>query len=284
MSASIWVTNPSKTAETRFMMTWDLQDRIVLYLPSGEEVIWSIKTDKPVFEALDGRISIRCNSRRLYASDSISEQTLKIWQKKFFDQEETTEVESEPIDVAKYARLLADGLISLDDFNLLTKQSETSSTSNNTPNEPDPLYEEYLNSLEAAWPGLIKVEIDLLGRITSSGAPKDVNMEFVKSRLEMDKREFQRTINNPDGLVNLYISMGKGLQFKGMPKGFINQALQAGAGMPALTKIFAKEIRRGSHSDETHTLILRYKTHFQSRQSRLKSFAIKVGWKDLPFL
>ena len=69
MSASIWVTNPSKTTETRFTMTWDLKDRIVLYLPSGEEIVWSIKIDKPVFETLDGKLCVRCNSRRLYAID-----------------------------------------------------------------------------------------------------------------------------------------------------------------------------------------------------------------------
>jgi hypothetical protein len=283
MAESIWVTNPSKEAESRLKMTWDLKDQIVLDLPTGDEIVWSIKEDKPVFEESDGRLCIRCNFRRLYPLDTLSTHTLQTWRTRFYEVDEPATTEFVSVDIAKYARLLADGLISLEDFNLLTKQTELPASSE-VLNDSDPMYEEYLNAINAAWPGIIKLEIDLLGRISSKGAPKTVDKGFVKTKLESDQREFHRATTSPEGLVNIYISLGSDIQFKGIPKGFVNELLQGLAGSPALSKLFTKEIRRGVYSPETRALILRYRTQFQSRQVHLWNFARKKGWDDLPFL
>lgn len=284
MSASIWVTNPSKTTETRFTMTWDLKDRIVLYLPSGEEIVWSIKNDKPVFETLDGKLCVRCNSRRLYAIDSISEQTLKIWQKRFFELEETMEVESEKVDVAKYAKLLAEGLISLDDFNLLTKQSSTAPAKDDAlAHDIDPLYEEFIVALDACWPNLVQRNTDVFGRVSISGVPRELDRNFVSTKLKQEKSTFERSINTSRDLIDLALKFGQGIQINGLPTTAIGGYMQGAAGFPVLSKFFDKELRKGRRSEETNLIIQRYRDDIRRRQSKLKLFSQKIGWTDLDF-
>ena len=68
---------------------------MVLSLPSGEEIVWSIQEDKPVFETLHGTLYVRCKFRRLHGADSVSVETLSTWQTEFFFEEPEAEVEEE---------------------------------------------------------------------------------------------------------------------------------------------------------------------------------------------
>ncbi len=285
MSASTWVTNPSKENEKRIKMTWDLKDQVVLSLPSGEEVIWSIRDDKPVFETLDGQLYIRCKFRRLCAADLASTQTLSTWQTEFFKEEPIPVVESEQVDIAKYARLLADGLISLDDFNLLTNQSaSTASQVDEDPNQIDPLYEEFILAIDACWSDVVQRTTDPFGRVTISGVPKEVDRYFIEVKLKQEKNTFDRSISTASGLVWLALEFGGGIQLDGLPKTYIGGYMQGAAGFPVLTKFFEKELRRGRRSEETQILIRRYRDHLQSKQSKIRLFAAKMGWSDLNFM
>jgi len=287
VSASIWVTNPSKENENRIKMTWDLEDQVVLSLPSGEEIVWSIQEDKPVFETLHGTLYVRCKFRRLHGADSVSVETLSTWQTEFFFEEPEAEVEEEQIDVAKYARLLADGLISLEDFNLLTKQSASTSTpspEDDDQNQIDPMYEEFVLAIDACWPDTVQRNVDLFGRVTISGVPKKVDRYFIEVKLKQERNTFERSISTASGLVWLALEFGQGIQLDGLPKTYIGGYMQGAAGFPVLTKLFEKELRKGRRSEETQILIRRYRDHLQSRQSKIRLFAAKMGWTDLNFM
>lgn len=284
MSTSIWVMNPSKSNEDRFMMTWDLKDQVTLHLPSGEEVLWSIRDDKPVFETLDGQLYVRCKFRRLCAVDSVSTQTLSMWQTEFFEEEPLPEIELEQVDIAKYARLLADGLISLEDFNLLTNQAPFSSNQlDEDINQIDPLYEEFVLAIDACWPDVVKRNTDIFGRVTISGVPKEVDRYFIEIKLKQDKNTFDRSISTASGLVWLALEFGAGIQLAGLPKTYIGGYMQGAAGFPVLTKFFEKELRRGKRSDETNTIIQRYRDDIRRRQSRIRLFTSKIGWTGIDF-
>ena len=286
MSASIWVTNPSKENENRIKMTWDLKDQVVLSLPSGEEIVWSIQEDKPVFETLHGTLYVRCKFRRLHGADSVSVETLTTWQTEFFYEEPEAEVEEEQIDVAKYARLLADGLISLEDFNLLTKQSASTSTpspEDDHQNQIDPLYEEFILAIDACWPDTVQRSVDLFGRVTISGVPKKVDRYFIEVKLKQEKNTFDRSISTASGLVWLALEFGEGIKLDGLPKTYIGGYMQGAAGFPVLTKFFEKELRKGKRSKETNLIIQRYRDDIRRRQSKIRMFTSKIGWTGIDF-
>jgi hypothetical protein len=265
-------------------MTWDLEDQVVLSLPSGEEIVWSIQEDKPVFETLHGTLYVRCKFRRLHGADSVSTQTLSMWQTEFFEEEPLPEIELEQVDIAKYARLLADGLISLEDFNLLTNQAPFSSNQlDEDTNQIDPLYEEFVLAIDACWPDVVKRNTDIFGRVTISGVPKEVDRYFIEIKLKQEKNTFDRTISTASGLVWLALEFGAGIQLAGLPKTYIGGYMQGAAGFPVLTKFFEKELRRGKRSDETNTIIQRYRDDIRRRQSRIRLFTSKIGWTGIDF-
>ena len=265
-------------------MTWDLEDQVVLSLPSGEEIVWSIQEDKPVFETLHGTLYVRCKFRRLHGADSVSTQTLSMWQTEFFEEEPLPEIELEQVDIAKYARLLADGLISLEDFNLLTNQAPFSSNHlDEDINQIDPLYEEFVLAIDACWPDVVKRNTDIFGRVTISGVPKEVDRYFIEIKLKQEKNTFDRSISTASGLVWLALEFGAGIQLAGLPKTYIGGYMQGAAGFPVLTKFFEKELRRGKRSDETNTIIQRYRDDIRRRQSRIRLFTSKIGWTGIDF-
>lgn len=267
-------------------MTWDLEDQVVLSLPSGEEIVWSIQEDKPVFETLHEVLYVRCKFRRLHGADSVSVQTLSTWQTEFFIEEPAAQVEVEQIDVAKYARLLADGLISLEDFNLLAKQSVSTSTPNQEDSDQDqidPMYEEFVLAIDACWPDVVQRTTDLFGRVTISGVPKKVDRYFIEVKLKQEKNTFDRSISTATGLVWLALEFGDGIQLAGLPKTYIGGYMQGAAGFPVLTKFFEKELRRGKRSDETNLIIQRYRDDIRRRQSRIRMFTSKIGWIGIDF-
>jgi hypothetical protein len=282
MTESIWVTNPSKESESRCELTWDLQDQVILVLPNGTTDTCSIAYDKPVFETFDERLYVRCKSRRLSAIDSISVEKLKIWQSAFFDSKQSESGKSDDEQIAKYARLLSEGLITLEDFTLLTAKSQPKTTA--PPESVDPLWEEFVIAVDYGWPNVITRSTDALGRVTISGISKTVDRDYVSRLIMKDSRDFETAINSAAGLVNIAISFGQGVQITGLPTTFVGGFVQGAAGMPVLTKFFEKELRRGRRSEETQTLIRRYRDHLQSRQSKIRLFSAKMGWTDLNFM
>jgi hypothetical protein len=82
----------------------------------------------------------------------------------------------------------------------------------------------------------------------------------------------------------LALEFGQGIQLDGLPKTHIGGYVQGAAGFPVLTKLFEKELRKGRRSEETQILIRRYRDHLQSRQSKIRLFAAKMGWTDLNFM
>jgi hypothetical protein len=282
MNESIWVTNPSKESESRCELTWDLLDQVTLTFANGTTDIWSIANDKPVFETFDGRLYVRCKSRRLCAIDSISIEKLKLWQTAFFDRNDTDSNKLDDEQIAKYARLLAEGSITLEDFTLLTSKNQIKGPP--SAESIDPLWEEFVIAIDYGWPNVITRNTDALGRVTISGISKTVDREYVSRLILKDSRDYETAINSAAGLVNIAISFGQGIQITGLPTTFVGGYLQGAAGMPVLTKFFEKELRRGRRSEETQILMRRYRDHLQARQSKIRLFAQKMGWKDLNFL
>jgi hypothetical protein len=178
-------------------------------------------------------------------------------------------------------------LISLEDFNLLTKQSASTSTpspEDDDQNQIDPMYEEFVLAIDACWPDTVQRNVDLFGRVTISGVPKKVDRYFIEVKLKQERNTFERSISTASGLVWLALEFGQGIQLDGLPKTYIGGYMQGAAGFPVLTKLFEKELRKGRRSEETQILIRRYRDHLQSRQSKIRLFAAKMGWTDLSFM
>lgn len=284
MSFVIWATNPSRPNDGRLKVEWDGADAISVTSQGGSVEVWSVERDRPQIEELGEQIAIRCNMKRLIAEDSFAPALLR-WRGDLGKPRLPTSAEAPPNDetLSRYALLLSEGKLTLDEFQRLVAGATAQVNDTNKTTE-DPKLQEFIRLIAKAWPGQISSSTDILGKVTLSGAPDRVDSQFLRRLLQLDQNEFQTHISSSSGLVSAYLKYGDGINFPGMPKSFVGGYMQGASGMPILTKLFQKELRHGNLSSETRTLISRTRQAIQSRQTPLRWFAKDMGWYDLPFL
>lgn len=297
------VVNRTRPESGEIRATWTKDHGILLTYADGKTETWDIGGGAIVLEQFDEGLAIRGNGMRLWAVDPDSEASIRAW---FEESKEVKSTDPSPLsdqfvsdkDVQRLAGLLASGAINLDEFLTLIKvQGVSDSAAAWVEKTEDPTERDFQAELREivrfTWAErFTKIPEDLSDEqaLLLAHLPSHLEKKDIWRLVSDDQGEFFRFTNTPNGLFKAYRNFAPHLTGIVTPQPSINpmklakQIEKATSQERKFLKMLEQELSTRAFSTNTKYVIERTTQLFRIRQSRLKAFAERVGWQDLPFV
>jgi hypothetical protein len=308
MNEVAFVMNRTKPEVGEIRITWTRSSGMTLHYSSGISEVWACAPGSVILEQFDSDLAIRCNGVRLWAMDDESKLVIHGWFEKMNEIEDQGATKG-PVgavgneDVQRFAQLLASGAINLREFLVLVNVSDSSGSelhpiSEDWDDEERGFQDELRKIIEDAWPSVLQQAVSVTGEtsLMSTLGPR-IEQSHIWRLLSQDQGDYFHLTTTAAGLAQAYRDFAPHLRVipkLRVPQQYINPLktmLKADEESRRfdreLTKFLNRledELRSRKFSNDSKIVLDAVTQSFRARQARLKAFAERAGWRDLPFI
>lgn len=302
------VMNRTKPEIGEIQVTWAPSSGMTLRYTSGVSEVWECTPGDVILEQFDSDLVIRGHGVRLWAIDDESKLVIRGWFEKMSEieaqgaqrgPEGTVKTE----DVQRLAQLLASGAITLREFLVVVGVSDSSSsdqnfTSEDSDDEERAIHDELREIIEDAWPETLEERVSVTGeRFFDSNLGPHIEQSHVWRLLSQDQGEYLHLTTTAAGLARAYREFAPHLRVVPkltMPEQFSNplktiaeadkKARRYERDWARFLQRLEGELTSRALSKDSRDVVDSVTRRFKARQARLKAFAERAGWRDLPFI